>query len=316
MAKENQLGPDELGTDGMRKRLVLVVSQKGGVGKSALAQALGDFVIRANATRQKEGRAPVSMVMIDGDSDVQQLSSVYGLRDENGDYDADANQEMPYEGVQRVELDKDGKRDELFQALERGADLVLVDTAAGALSQFESFFSGSIQSFVDLAGETGYQVSLVMPIMPEPSSAESAARLLRQWGSSVDVVAALRWPERISTELHAKRGELRGDAPEFSNWCGMYAERNGFPQETLLKMGGKEIFHHQMPAMIMETITTRKVPFYKAMIEFRDLEKAAAQEADPEHKAFLKTLSRAQHRRLLDAVKRQDDEFKKLNWLP
>lgn len=155
------------------KRLIALVSQKGGVGKTTAAIALAD--------RYRRDGKPVFLV--DGDKDVGGLLQVFGARDKSGKL-LDV---QPDTGVTRFAMHGDERdRDMFVDLLDRGHPTVLVDMPAGAVTRLIQI--DRELGFFDLLAQVGYRLTLVSPITPKRPAIASVTAMLSAFKDSADYV--------------------------------------------------------------------------------------------------------------------------------
>jgi hypothetical protein len=146
----------------MSKRLVLVQSDKGGVGKSTTARLLGELY-RAKGT---------DVLIVDGDGGVGQLTQFLGLRDTHGrlilDQGTAGVQPFTIHGTER---DRDMLLDMLAQ---NTANVVLVDLPAASLSLLRN----ADVSLLAIAKEYDYEVTIVSLLTPYRASVRDVGRAL------------------------------------------------------------------------------------------------------------------------------------------
>ncbi|WP_448205378.1 hypothetical protein [Azospirillum sp. sgz302134] len=147
----------------MSKRFVLVVSDKGGTGKSTWARGYADWLRRGTSTAY----------LADADGTVGQLLQFYGTRDADGALD---QKQDGLSGVAYFSIQNERERDCAFDALDSGADRVLIDLPAGAILPL-SEFNNAVGLF-DHARRQGYAVTIVNVITPMLASGRTVGLVL------------------------------------------------------------------------------------------------------------------------------------------
>ncbi|GBQ31372.1 hypothetical protein AA12717_3742 [Gluconacetobacter sacchari DSM 12717] len=196
------------------KRLVLVVSGKGGVGKTTFSRLLTD-VYRENNTKA---------AIFDADGQIGGLARVYHKA-----------------GVAFYDLRQDADRATLLNSIASDADVILHDLPGGSLPEISKIVDGdgeSVGGFLAALRENDVRLTLVHVIDNEIESAQSVGQYLDSFGTdSVDHVAVLNMRE--SRDLKA----------DFPYWFGYEVDgkrRHGKARDRLIAAGGVEI---TMPAM-------------------------------------------------------------------
>ncbi len=156
-----------------KKKVVLIFSHKGGVGKSTFARA---FLAVAR-------RGGVQVLAYDGDAKVAQLAAHEGLRNASGEYDALKNEEDPFEGVLKVDVRARNEQVRIAEALDFGARNILMDFPGGSIDDIKGVF-GSVLRFKQEIGREGYELVVVYAINQLLASAASIPELIDIWGAT------------------------------------------------------------------------------------------------------------------------------------
>lgn len=160
----------------MFKRMILVLGQKGGTGKSTASCAILDRLRRDN----------VPSAAYDGDgTDVGQLHQLYAERERDRQ---PVFPQDPMRGVVPYDIRHEGQRDLLLNSLQTGANVVLHDLPGGSLIPVISV-AGSASALTGMAAEAGYRITLVIVLSPALASAFVVGDILDQFGTSVDYLA-------------------------------------------------------------------------------------------------------------------------------
>lgn len=233
--------------NGASKRVVLIASEKGGVGKSVAARALIDHL-------RGEG---VQVAAYDADGGVGALVRVLGTRDEGGRVAAD---QAPTKGVGYYNVRADGERNTLLDGIASGDALIVHDLAGGSLADLTRIvdngegLDGLLAAFQD----HGYRVVVVHVLSPEIGAAQSVARWIELAGDKVDHLAIrnTRW------------GKSEADFPFWHGFTdGKGVSKGGKTREKLLALGGVEIDLPAIPAGTYAKVDAENLPFSAAANE-------------------------------------------------
>jgi len=171
------------------KRLILIPSSKGGIGKTTIARLIGE------AHREQGTHA----VIVDADSAVGQLAKHLGAR--NGH--AGLLDPQPVDGgVIMLDWHADVRgRDQIAAVLAYGMPSIIVDMPGGSLGTLLELDAEA--DLIATIAAAGYQVTVVVLITPYRETWADAARI-RAWVPGADLVAVVN--------------EGFGDADDFSDW--------------------------------------------------------------------------------------------------
>ena len=202
-----------------QKRLVLVVSGKGGVGKTTFSRLMTD------AYRERKTRAAV----FDADGQIGGLVRVY--------HDAD---------VGFYDLRQDTERSTLLNSIASDADVILHDLPGGSRFEISKIVDNGdgerVEGFLAALRENGVRMTLVHVIDNEIESAQSVGQYLDVFGTdSVDHVAVLNMRESR---------DIKTDFPYWSGYEIGGERRFGKARDRLLSAGGIEV---SMPGMQVGT---------------------------------------------------------------
>jgi len=157
----------------MMKRWIMVISDKGGTGKSIFSRALADRLRRDR----------IDSLLVDGDGTVGQLLQFYGERDDAGRL----QEQTPDRGVMPFLMTGGVKdRDALVNMLEYEKPVVLCDLPAGSIT-----FTRQLEQDVgllDLVTRQGYRLTLVNVISPYRASTRTVSQMIELGGDRVDYV--------------------------------------------------------------------------------------------------------------------------------
>jgi hypothetical protein len=208
------------------KRVVLIVSEKGGVGKSVKARALIDQL-------RAEG---IKLAAFDADGSIGALVRVQGTRDEGGRL---VPKQDPTKGVGYYNVRDDADRNKLLDVIISGHDIFVHDLAGGSLADLTRIVDGGegLDGLVAAFGEHGYRLTIVHVISPEIGSAQSVARWIDLVGDRVDHIAV-------------RNGRWGKSDADFPFWVGFVDgkgnSKGGKTRDKFLALGGVEI---ELPAV-------------------------------------------------------------------
>ncbi len=161
----------------MKKRLILVSGQKGGVGKSTFARILLDSL-------RRRGR---SVAAFDGDGAVGHLLQYYGQKQN----DQLVLSQNPLLGVDGYDLRHRRDRERLLESLHMDASVLLHDLPAGALSSITEAVDvtgKSAMALVDAAKQMGYATTVVIVINTDKASALALETTIKAFGDKARYV--------------------------------------------------------------------------------------------------------------------------------
>jgi CobQ/CobB/MinD/ParA nucleotide binding domain len=205
------------------KRLVMTVSQKGGVGKTTVMRGVVE-IARARGIRT---------AAYDADGGVGQLLKHYGTR-AGGEVAAVQN---PLEGVGYFNVRDLRDKEAVNQIDGEGAELVVLDLPGGTLDVLADVVPGGLRGLVAMYREEGWAVTVLLVITPLQNCALEVLRLLEHLGGGTDFVV-VRNPGHYPVEAFY---QYAGDAdhPEY-----------GLARERLLAAGGRDML---MPPIRWQT---------------------------------------------------------------
>lgn len=203
-----------------KKRLVLVVCNKGGVGKSVVARALADLY------RSSDKAAAI----YDADGGVGSLLATLGTRGDNGALSKDQD---PLVGIGYYDVRDDGGRPTLLDSLASATPIIMHDLAGGSLGEIKRIVDDGegVDGFLDAVEAQGYRVTLLHVISNVSGATASVRDYLNAFGNRADHVAVVNraWGK---------------DDSDFPFWYGYQvggAKKGGNTRADLLKDGGAEI---------------------------------------------------------------------------
>lgn len=226
------------------KRLVLVVCNKGGVGKSVVSRALTDLY-RSSAK---------SAHVFDADGGVGSLLSAYGSR--NGDGRVSAEQD-PATGVGYYDIRSDSSRNTLLDSLGSGAAIILHDLAGGSLGELKRIVDDGdgVDGLLDAIEGQGYRPVLLHVLSNVQGATASVREYIDAFGNRADHVA-------IVNKSWGK------DDADFPFWFGFTkpdgTKVGGKTRDDLLSNGGVEIHFPALQAGTFAKVEAENVPYSKA----------------------------------------------------
>ncbi|MBB2154814.1 hypothetical protein HLH33_00570 [Gluconacetobacter diazotrophicus] len=192
-----------------KRRLVLAVSGKGGVGKTTFAKLLTDLYHAAGTKAD----------IYDADGQVGGLARVY--------YDV---------GVNFYDLRQDSDRATLLDSIDTSSNVILHDLPGGSRFEISKILDdgdgASVAKFVEILGENGARLTLVHLVDNGIEAAQSVGQYLDVFGTDdVDHVAVLNMRESKSS----------ADFPYWSGYEVDGVRKYGKARDRLLAAGGVEI---------------------------------------------------------------------------
>lgn len=131
-----------------QKLLIMIVGQKGGVGKTSFGRSLLSH-LRSDLAR--------TVLAYDGDGSVGGLVKIFGSKADDGTI---AETQDPAVGCSFYDIRSQGERDQLLNSLEDGAEIVLHDLAGGSLASLTQIVDNGQQTLVRFCravAEAGYR---------------------------------------------------------------------------------------------------------------------------------------------------------------
>ncbi len=205
------------------KRLVMTVSQKGGVGKTTVMRGLVE-IARTRGIRT---------AAYDADGGVGQLLKHYGTK-ADGEVAAVQN---PLSGVGYFNV-RDLRDKEAVNRIDgEGAELVVLDLPGGTLDVLADVVPGGLRGLVEMYREEGWAVVVLLVITPLQNCALEVLRLIEHLGGAKDLIV-VKNPGHYPVDAFY---QYAGDAehPEY-----------GVARERLLAAGGRDML---MPPIRWQT---------------------------------------------------------------
>jgi hypothetical protein len=158
----------------MGKNLVMVISQKGGVGKSTFTRGLVE-TLRLERD---------DVAAYDADGAVGQLLQYLGKRDESGKL---AREQTPYDGVGAFDVRKERERGALVNVLDDEPELAIVDLPGGSFQAVSEVLGGT-RKIVDAFMDAGYGVYVVLVITQIKAGVHAVRQCIESFGPGVHYV--------------------------------------------------------------------------------------------------------------------------------
>lgn len=228
--------------------IAMVVSQKGGAGKSFAAGALLDF-LRSNG---------LTIAAYDGDGDNGMLVKLHGSKDADGR--TDMNQDAK-SGVDYFDLAKEDERRQLFNIANGIDDKILVDLPGGPRAAMSQLFDAGegLARFFSGYGERGYRVVLIHLLTTDAESVESIATFLDDTEDPDFDFSHVQHIVLINRK-HAKKNEaFRAwfGAPDFETG----ERKGGKTRERFLAAGGVEVVLPELDAVTNSIVKELRLPY-------------------------------------------------------
>lgn len=236
----------------MSKKIVLVTSQTGGVGKSTLTCAMVDvarscgIATAAYDTDTRPGR-------------VGKLLRRYGERDGSG---ALALSQNPLTGVGYFDARDPKAREQLIALVDEDADLVVVDLPGGSLKDMADVVPGGLSGLTQLYREYGWEPWIVMVITTVRICSEEVVEALpRLKDSGANIVVAKNLGatgDHLSAPAELDANEFflfNGDGGVLSSGAG---------RRLLRELGGQELLVPCIRARSHTYVDAHQLPFSTA----------------------------------------------------
>jgi hypothetical protein len=226
------------------KRLLGIVSGKGGVGKTMTARALLDVMRSEN----------VKVAAFDADGAVGGLVRLYGQRADDGKV---MDSQDPMVGVAFYDLRSDRERNTLLDSVALDASVILHDLPGGSTIDMQRIVDGGdgVSGLLDTLEFHGLRMTLIHVVDNEIESAQSVGSHLEMFGNRVDHVAVLNMRECKSLT----------DFPYWNGYVQDGQERYGKARKRLLEIGGKEILLPAMPPATRAKVNAERLTFTAAV---------------------------------------------------
>jgi hypothetical protein len=143
------------------KRLILVLTDKGGTGKSLFTRGVTDYLIRKQLQHKT--------LIVDGDGEVGQLLQFY-----------------KHTGVISAQIIDEQKRDQFMEILESKQPLIVVDLPAAAISNLAKLEEEI--DFFQVVKDYGYRLTLCNVMSPFKASVRSVKAMIDLAGEHADYV--------------------------------------------------------------------------------------------------------------------------------
>jgi len=226
------------------KLLVLVVNNKGGVGKSVIARQLADVLRETSKT--------VEVFDTDGGTGSLLLSN--GTRDANGGL---LKEQDPKVGVGYFDIRSDKDRAKLLDNLASGADVIVCDMAGGSLGEISRIVDDGdgVTGFAEAVKAQGYKIVIVNVLSNVQGATTSVRDYLKAFGDSAEHVAV----------INKAWGKTEEDFPF---WYGFTTsdgtQKGGKTRADFLAAGGKEVHFPALQPGTFAKVDAAQVPFSKA----------------------------------------------------
>jgi len=231
--------------DGLGKKLlILIVNNKGGVGKSVVARALVDNYRTVGKVAH----------IYDTDGGTGSLLISYGTRDEKG---ALLKDQDPAVGIGYFDIRGEKSRNKLLDNLASGAPIIVCDMAGGSLNEISRIVDDGdgFDGFVEAVAELGYELVILNVLSNVQGATTSVRDYLNAFNGSAKHVA-------IINKTWGKSEE------DFPFWYGYKTkkgeERGGKTRADFLAAGGREIHFPAMPHGTFALVDAAQMSFAAA----------------------------------------------------
>lgn len=217
------------------KHFVMVLTDKGGTGKSIMTRAIAD----------RYQRDDVNALLVDGDGEVGQLYQFYCKLDAAGN----PAKQVPGDGVLTMRVTGEEKeRDKLLAMLDYDLPVVLVDMPAASLTALAKL--DAEVGFFDELKRSGYRATLINVLSPFQSITRTVRQMIELAGKNADYVAVInRW---------------FGDDEDFYMWVGGETSKPSQGRLMLPEFGGVEIELPKLQAGVLVAMDDLMLKFSDA----------------------------------------------------
>lgn len=233
-----------------QKKLILIVNNKGGVGKSVVTRSLADLY-----------RSTSKVVHIfDADGGTGSLLLSYGQRDKDGNL---LPEQDPAKGVGFYDIRSDDRRNTLLDCLGAGAPIVVHDMAGGSLNELKRIVDDGdgVDGLIDAIHGQGYEIVLLHVISNASAATASVRDYMEAFGDKAKHIAV----------INKDYGKTDSDFPY---WVGFTSasgvQKGGMARADLLANGGAEIHFPSLQAGTFAKVDAENLPF-SAALESGDL---------------------------------------------
>ncbi|WP_425624875.1 hypothetical protein [Agrobacterium radiobacter] len=225
-----------------QKRIILVVCNKGGVGKSVVSRALTDF-LRSTASDAH---------VYDADGGVGSLVVAYGTKDANGSVKTDQD---PAKGVGYYDIRSDGSRNQLLDTLSSGAPIVMHDLAGGSLGEIKRIVDDGdgVEGFLDAVEAQGYRPTLLHVISNVQGATASVREYWNAFGDRADHIAV----------VNKAWGKTEDDFPFWYGYEVNGSKKGGNTRTAVLQSGAELLFPALQPGTFAK-VEALNVPYSDA----------------------------------------------------
>ncbi len=229
-----------------QRRMVVVVSHKGGVGKTFFAATLVSWM-------RSQGMA---VAAFDSDGIVGGLRRVLGVKGLDG---MPLAEQDPLTGCGYYDIRNDRERAQFLDAVSLGYDLMLQDLPGGAILDLQRVVDDGdgVRQLLDSFDSEGVRLTVVHLITHVIESVFSVASLTQMFGQRVDHIAVLN--KNFGREL-----------TDFPFWHGYETakgeKKGGATRKRFLDMGGAEIEFPALEPGVFAKIAAAMEPLTKAVV--------------------------------------------------
>ena len=255
-------------------RIILVVNQKGGVGKTVAAQVTTEY-LRALGSH--------SVAAFDADGGVGGLVASLGTKDAEG---FPEEVQDPLVGVGYFDIRSSEERGQVVNCMSVGSDIIVVDMAGGSLSDLTEVADGGdgVDTLLRGYAEYGYRVTLMHVISGLLPATNSVGAYLEIFGDRVDHVVV-------------KNLSCVGKDKVFPFWSGFIdGEGNqvgGTIRQKLLAVSGVEVEMPAIPQSTFAKVNALAIP-YAAAKEDKRLQIVERMHVDKFRQDFSKSIKAAE----------------------
>ena len=231
------------------KRIIHISNLKGGVGKTVFAKALVEYL---------RTKPELSVAAYDADGGVGGLLAALGAKDDDGFPSEDQD---PLVGVGFFDIRSQSERGMMLNCLDSGADIIVIDTAGGSLSDLRKITDNGegTDELTRCYEQEGYRLTIAHVISNLLPATKSVGFYLDAFGDRADHIVV----------LNCAFGKPKSKS-DFPFWYG-YTDADGYKfggsiRNSFLEHGGIEIELPSIPSSTFAKVEGMDISYYSAQM--------------------------------------------------